>query len=80
MSPTRKPDLLHAIFERIVVAGRRILSVTLTPSAYAHGLALTLPDEVAVDRPTGVGSALTAYDMPIEGRAEWLAAAAKHLA
>jgi hypothetical protein len=26
-------------------------------------------------RPTGVGNAITAYDMPIEGRDEWLAAA-----
>jgi hypothetical protein len=31
-------------------------------------------------RPTGVGSALTVYDMPIEGRDELLAAAARHLA
>jgi hypothetical protein len=33
-----------------------------------------------VARPTGVGRAIAAYDMPIEGRDEWLAAAAKHLA
>ena len=26
-------------------------------------------------RPTGVGRALATYDMPIEGRDEWLAAA-----
>jgi hypothetical protein len=25
-------------------------------------------------RPTGVGRAITAYDMPIEGRDEWVAA------
>jgi hypothetical protein len=31
-------------------------------------------------RSTGVGRAITAYDMPIEGRDEWLAAVAKHLA
>ena len=31
-------------------------------------------------RPTGVGHAITAYDMPIEGRDEWLAAAARHFA
>jgi hypothetical protein len=29
---------------------------------------------------SGVGHALTAYDMPIEGRDEWIAAAARHLA
>jgi hypothetical protein len=34
------------------------------------------PTEPAlVARPTGVGRALTAYRMPIEGRDEWLAAA-----
>ncbi len=47
--------------------------------AYRQGLALALPDAVMA-RPTGFGSALTAYDMPIEGRDEWLAAAARHLA
>ncbi len=48
-------------------------------AAYAHGLALALP-EVVMARPTGVGSALTAYRMPIEGRDEWIAAAARHFA
>jgi hypothetical protein len=33
--------------------------VRLTPSAYAHGLAVALPT----------------YEIPIEGRDEWLAAA-----
>ena len=31
----------------------------------------------ALARPTGVGSALTAYGMPIEDRGEWLAAVAR---
>ena len=58
--------------------------------AYAHGLALALPEEVSVPaipargrprnnmalaRPTGVGRALTTYEMPIERRDEWIAAA-----
>jgi hypothetical protein len=34
-----------------------------------------LPEKVEMARPTGVGRALTAYRMPIEGRDEWLAAA-----
>ena len=68
-----QPD--HAIYDRITVAGRRIVSVRLTPSAYAHGFALALPEKVAVARPTGVGCALATYDMLIEGRDEWLAAA-----
>jgi len=73
--PEAKAELLHANYERIVVTGRKIVSIRLTPSAYAHGLALALPDKVARARPTGVGHALTAYRMPVEGRDEWLAAA-----
>jgi len=37
--------------------------------------ALALPEKVVTARPTGVGHALTAYRMPIEGRDEWIAAA-----
>lgn len=42
--PLERADLLHAIHERIVVAGRQIVSVRLTPAAYTHGLALLLPE------------------------------------
>jgi hypothetical protein len=73
--PEAKADLLHAIYERIVVAGREFVSARLTPAAYAHGLALALPEKVVMARPTGVGRALTTYRIPIEGRDEWLAAA-----
>ena len=69
-----KAEVLHAIYERIVVTGSTIVSIRLTPSAYAHELAVALPDKVALARPTGVGRAITAYEMPIEGRDEWLAA------
>ena len=58
----------------MVVRGREIASVRLTPAAYAHGMALALPEKVAMARPTGFGRALATYDMPIEGRDEWLAA------
>ena len=51
--PDAKADVLHAIYDQIVVTGRRIVSVRLTPSAYAHGLALALPTKVALARPTG---------------------------
>ncbi len=78
--PEAKADLLHAIYERIVVAARSFVSARLTPAAYAHGLALALPEKVAMARPTGVGRAITAYDMPIEGRDEWLAAVARLMA
>ena len=50
--PEAKAELLHAIYERIVVAGRSFVSARLTPAAYAHGLALALP-EVVMARPTG---------------------------
>ncbi len=51
------------------------MATRLTRAAYAHGSALALPEEVAMARPTGVGRAATTYEIPIEGRDEWLAAA-----
>jgi hypothetical protein len=45
-------DLLHAIYERIIVAGRAIVAARLTPAAYASGLALALP-QVVMARPEG---------------------------
>jgi hypothetical protein len=50
-----KADLMHAIYDRITVAGPEIVSVRLTQAAYAHGLALALPEKVEMARPTGVG-------------------------
>ena len=50
--PEAKAELLHAIYEVIVVAGRRIVSARLTPSAYEHGLALAMP-EVVMASPAG---------------------------
>lgn len=73
--PEEKADVLHAIYDQVVVTGRRIESVRLTPSAYAHGLALALPTKVAMARPTGVGRGITTYTITIVGRDEWLAAA-----
>ena len=59
--------VLHAIYDRITVAGRKIVSVRLTQSAYAHGFALALPTKVALARPTGVerGDA-TIIRIPVE--------------
>ncbi len=45
--------MLHAIYDPIVVIGREIVSVRLTPAAYARGLAPALATKVAVARPTG---------------------------
>ena len=47
-----KADLLHAIYDRIVVRGERIVSARLTPEAQAHGMALALP-QIVMARPTG---------------------------
>ena len=73
--PKERADLMHAIYERITVAGPEIVGVRLTGAAYAHGLALALPEKVELARPTGFGRALATYEIPIEGREEWLAAA-----
>ena len=45
-------DLMHAIYDRITVAGPVIVGVRLTQAAYAHGLALALPEKVEMARPT----------------------------
>ncbi len=42
---------------------------------YRHGLAHVMPEKLVMARPTGVGRALATYEIPIEGRDEWLAAA-----
>ena len=65
-TPEEKSDLIHAIYERIVIEGPRFVGLRLTPAAYRHGLALALPEAVMA-RPTGVGRALATYDIPIEG-------------
>ena len=38
--------------------------VRLTQAAYAHGLALALPEKVEMARPTGVGRAASTYTIP----------------
>jgi hypothetical protein len=38
---------------RITIAGPEIVGVRLTQAAYAHGLALALPEKVEMARPTG---------------------------
>ena len=47
-------------------------------STDAHGLGTGAARKVDLARPTGVGRALATYEIPIEGRDEWLAAAAAH--
>ena len=41
--PDAKADLLHAIYDQIVVTGRRIVSLRVTPSAYPTAWRLRCP-------------------------------------
>jgi hypothetical protein len=50
--PEARADLLHAIYDRIIVVGSSIVSARLTPAAYSNGLALALP-QVVMARPEG---------------------------
>ena len=56
-------------------SGHEIVAVRLTQAADADGLALALPEEVAMARPVGVRRGMATYRLPIEGRDGWLAAA-----
>jgi hypothetical protein len=47
-----KSDVIHAIYEQIVIEGRGFVGLRLTPAAYRHGLALALREAVMA-RPTG---------------------------
>ena len=58
------------------VAGPEIVGVRLTPAAYAHGLALALPEKVELARPTGFepatfGSGPTPAIAPSSGSECW---------
>ena len=49
------------------------MGVRLTQAAYAHGLALALPEKVELARPTGVKPTRThsGKAIPIEGADDW---------
>lgn len=55
-----KAELLHAIYDRIVVVGLSIVAARLTPAAYLNGLALALPQVVRA-RPEGSERALPTF-------------------
>ena len=58
---------MHATYERITVAGPEIVGVRLTAAAYAHGLALALPEAVMAG-PTGIERAdAINVRVPIQG-------------
>ncbi len=62
--PEAKAELIHAIYERVVVAGRRFVEVRLTPAAYKHGLALALPD-ACYGAPGGIRTPDTRFRRPM---------------
>jgi hypothetical protein len=42
--PEAKADLVHAVYEKVVVAGRDFVSARRTPAAYQRALALAMPE------------------------------------
>jgi DNA invertase Pin-like site-specific DNA recombinase len=73
-TPEERSEVVAAVYERIVVQGPEFVGVRLTPAAYAHGLALALPERVSLASPAG-DEAAGAIRIPIEGAAEWRRAA-----
>ena len=57
--PAERADLIHAVYERIVVAGPTFVSARLTALAYQHSLALAFP-QVVMARPIGFERAIPA--------------------
>lgn len=72
-----RADLVASVYDEITVRGDEFVSLRLTPSAYAHGFALALPERVgmALARPEGFSRARAIRRMPIVGAAEWRRAA-----
>ena len=58
-TPSGRAELLHSIYERIIVRGPEFVGARLTPEAYSLGLALALLERVqpapewVLARPTG---------------------------
>ncbi len=50
----------------------------LASAGFVQGLTMALLEKIVIARLIGVGRAIATYTMPIEGRDEWLAAAARH--
>jgi DNA invertase Pin-like site-specific DNA recombinase len=52
-SDVARQQLVAAVFERVVVAGPRVVDERLTPWAIAHGMATALPATVSLASPAG---------------------------
>ena len=67
-TPSRSCSAPPERAEGITVAGPEIVGVRLTQAAYAHGLALALPENVEMARPTGFERAdAINIRIPVEG-------------
>ena len=64
-------DLMHAIYDRIAVAGPVIAGVQLTQAAYAHGLALAL-QATGPMRTTSYPASASLPAEPARGRLPWM--------
>jgi hypothetical protein len=51
-----------------MITGPEIVGVWLTAAAYAHGLALALPEKAVMARPTGVKRAIQVVEPPSEAQ------------
>lgn len=73
-TPEARRELVASVFERVTVARDRIVEERLTAEARAHGLAVALPEFLALARLAGVGRDVARYRTRIVGRREELAA------
>ena len=72
----QRAEIAQNLFSAVRVRDHLIVSARLAHDEYLPLVASAeARNQVGMARPEGVGRALTAYRMPIEGRAEWLAAA-----
>jgi hypothetical protein len=81
-TPTERAEIVAGLFSEVRVRDDSIVVATPAHDEYRLliAAAATARGLVVVARPEGVERAIATYSMPIEGRDEWLAAAARHLA
>ena len=75
-TPSQRGEIAQGLFAEIDVLDDRIVGARLARPEYLPLIAsATLRGRTSVARPEGFGRALATYELPIEGRDEWLAAA-----
>lgn len=71
-SEAARARLIRSIYQRVTVRAGEIVEVELTPDAWRHGMALALPERVALARPAGFEPGQATWMVPIAGRKELL--------